>query len=242
MRSSPLGQAVLELKRACGKCSRMVIPLVPRISAQILHHSHSTGSHQETCSRAPSVPQPARRPLTGDQAGHRIESPPRGQRRETGCACRHLGLCEHTPSPQGLASLGKRPGEGSLVSPRMICHCLMRLMSPGGWYAAVLGHSLEADAHGNVGKWGPEDGVRLTRQVVSINLWAGPRVRALPPSPSPQRWGGMRQTGGLQALAQQRAWERGFWVWGPGTGLLQLQPQCLAQCMCSINTCWYYQR
>lgn len=32
----------------------------------------------------------------------------------------------------------------------------------------VLGHSLEADAHGN----GP-----LTSQVVSINLWAGPRVR-----------------------------------------------------------------
>lgn len=28
----------------------------------------------------------------------------------------------------------------------------MRLMSPGGWYAAVLGHSLEADAHGNDGK------------------------------------------------------------------------------------------
>lgn len=32
----------------------------------------------------------------------------------------------------------------------------------------VLGHSLEADAHGN--------GL-LTGQVVSINLWAGPRVR-----------------------------------------------------------------
>lgn len=34
----------------------------------------------------------------------------------------------------------------------------------------VLGHSLEADAHGN--------GL-LTGQVVSINLWAGPRVRGL---------------------------------------------------------------
>lgn len=32
----------------------------------------------------------------------------------------------------------------------------------------VLGHSLEADAHGN--------GL-FTGQVVSINLWAGPRVR-----------------------------------------------------------------
>lgn len=32
----------------------------------------------------------------------------------------------------------------------------------------VLGHSLEADAHGN--------GL-LTGQVVSINLWVGPRVR-----------------------------------------------------------------
>lgn len=86
------------------------------------------------------------------------QSPPRGQRRETGCACEHPGLCGHIPSPQGLVGLGKRPGEGSLVSPRMICHCLMRLMSPGGWYAAVLGHSLEADAHGNLGKWGPQCG------------------------------------------------------------------------------------
>lgn len=45
-------------------------------------------------------------------------------------------------------------GEGSLVSLRMICHCLMRLMSPRGWYAVVpLGLSLEADAHGNDGEW-----------------------------------------------------------------------------------------
>lgn len=38
---------------------------------------------------------------------------------------------------------------------------------PWGWYAAGVEHSLEADAHGN--------GL-FAGQVVSIHLWAGPRV------------------------------------------------------------------
>lgn len=117
--------------------------------------------------------------------------PQESQGSETAClpACGSVW----TPAPRGLC-MAKEAGEGSPVSPGMICHYLMRLMSPGGWYAGVLRRSLEADAHGNERKWGPGGGVRLApRQVASINLWAGPRVRLLgsvpPPLPVPNNTG-----------------------------------------------------
>lgn len=125
--------------------------------------------------------------------------------------------------PQRLEHAWRRgPGEGSLVSPRMICHCLIRLMSPGGWYAAVLGHSLEADAHGNDGEWGPGGGVPLTRQVVSINLWAGPRVRppgwVPPPLPSLAHTG--EECGREAALGPVQLRTREGRLMGLGTALL----------------------
>lgn len=123
----------------------------------------------------------------------------------------------------------------------MICHCLMRLMSSGGWYAAVLGRSLDADAHGNDagGVW-RGGGVRLTRQVVSINLWAGPRGRprlgpSSPPLCSPPAL--EKNAGGEAALGSGAGGpgKGGWWARGqPSCSLMEAQ--CLAQGMCSINS------
>lgn len=126
-------------------------------------------------------------PRPGTEPAPRQTAPRRGPgSRGLGVhAC--VWVCVDTRPSRPVHAWEKGSGAGSLGSPRMICHCLMRLMSPGGWYAAMLGRSLDADAHGNDGgAW--RGGVRLTRQVVSINLWAEPRVRpagsVLPPPPS----------------------------------------------------------
>lgn len=66
-------------------------------------------------------------------------------------ACVWVRVDARTP-PVARARLQPTARGGSLEPrPGMICRCLMRLMSPGGWYAAALGLSLDADAHGNGG-------------------------------------------------------------------------------------------
>ena len=167
-----------------------IIPRVPRISARNLPAHSAEGRPPEDFPGLQGEPATVRSPQSVDRAGHRADSPQeRAREPGTGRAGLRVDLCGHTP-PEACAPPEERARGGGLGSPRMICRCLMRLMSPGGWYAAVLGHSLDADAHGNDGggAWGRGRCVRLTRQVVSINLGAGPRVRrpgSSPPPPPP---------------------------------------------------------
>lgn len=70
-----------------------------------------------------------------------VRSPPRGpsrsqgrQPREESWACVRASRargCVRTPPPEAVRARRRAPGAGSPLSPRMICHCLMRLMSPG---------------------------------------------------------------------------------------------------------------
>lgn len=77
------------------------------------NHSESPGPS------GPQGAQPRKRP---QERGWRASEWLRGHRPQRLCARREGG-----------------PGAGSPRSPRMICHCLMRLISPGGWYAGGWG-------------------------------------------------------------------------------------------------------
>lgn len=168
-----------------------------------------------------------RSPQNGDQVGRRTDNPQERPWESLGMqASRWLSA---DTSPQRLVHAWRRgPGERSLVSPRMICHCLMRLMSPGGWYAAVLGHSLEADAHGNGGKGGGVGG-DLGVEHCSPARWfplicgrGQEQGRLAPPSssslPHPHSyWGRMQKR--VCRPGRLRAGKRGLWVRG--------QPSCL---------------
>ena len=79
-------------------------------------------------------------------------------------------------APRGCVPGGKGPGRGA-AQPRMICHCLMRLISLGwGWGSGMQGDGALIRSRWSWEWWqvgacgGLGSGVPLTRQVVSINL------------------------------------------------------------------------
>lgn len=108
--------------------------------------------HQKTFPGSQSAPVTVRSPQDWGPSGPQDRRPPEEAKGDRLGMHASQWLCVDICPQRPVHAWRRGPGEGSLVSPRMICHCLMRLMSPGGWYAAVLGHSLEADAHGNDGK------------------------------------------------------------------------------------------
>ena len=195
-----------------------IIPRVPRISARNLPAHSAEGRPPEDFPGLQGEPATVRSPQSVDRAGHRADSPQeRAREPGTGRAGLRVDLCGHTP-PEACAPPEERARGGGLGSPRMICRCLMRLMSPGGWYAAVLGHSLDADAHGNDGG-GPGGGggacgspARWFPLIWGRGRGSGGRVLALPrPRPRPPALE-------RNAAPPQRARE-GRPV-GPGTALL----------------------
>lgn len=95
----------------------------------------------------------------------------KGEKRE-----RETEYAEGCETPRGCGPteacvrLEHRAQGGELALLGVICHCLMRLMSPEGWYAEGAGALIRSRC-----SW--ERTGQLSSQVVSINLWAGPRVR-----------------------------------------------------------------
>lgn len=174
----------------------------------------------------------SRDPATGlspqTRADHGADSPRAGVGGGRGSpglgvrACVWVRVDARTP-PVARARLQPRARGGSLEPrPGMICRCLMRLMSPGGWYAAALGLSLDADAHGNGGgraggcgspaRWFPLICGRGRGRRPGAGLPHPPPYSPTPCPPGSRRRRGTRRRGCPRAPAGR--------LMGPGTALL----------------------
>lgn len=165
-----------------------------------------------------------------DQVGHRAHSPGRGRR---GGWRASEWLRGHRP--QRLCARREGPGRGAaqlqddLSLPNEI-------NKPGGLVCRGMGFSLEADGHGNGGKWGPGVERRSPARWFPLICRRGQGGAVPPPLPTPLTWGGMRRGAALGPGAAEGPEGR---LMGSGTALpLAVVAPCLAQGMCSINTCW----